>query len=62
MEDYLKQLKHKATVFRGIDKNILDNLKDEHVLEAMIVELKEMQSTLSQRIAIITHKLTALCQ
>ena len=62
LEDYLEQLKHKATVFRDIDKNILDNLEDEHEFEATIVESGEMQSTLSQRIAIITHKLTVIPQ
>ena len=55
-------MKHKATVFRDIDKNILDNLEDEHEFEATIVESEEMQSTVSQRIAIITHKLTAMPQ
>lgn len=46
-----------------VDKNILDNLEDEHEFEAiMIVESEEIQSTLSQRIALINHKLTALLQ
>ena len=62
LEDYLEQMKHKATLFRDIDKNILDNLEDGHEFEAMIVESEEMQSTLSQRIAIITHKLTVIPQ
>ena len=62
-EYYLEeQFKHKATVFRDTDKNILDNLEDEHEFEATIIESEEMQSTLSQRIAIITHKLTAVPQ
>ena len=60
LEDYLERLKHKATVFSDIDKNILDNLEDEHEFEATIVESEEMQSTLSQRIAIIAQKLTAV--
>ena len=43
MEDYLEQLKHKAMVFKDIDKNILDNLEDEHEFESTIVESEEMQ-------------------
>ena len=41
LENYLKQY-HKATVFRDTDKNILDNLEDEHEFETIIVESEEM--------------------
>ena len=62
LEDYLKQLKHKATVIKDIDKDILDTLEDEEEFEEMIIDSEEMQSTLSQKIAIATHKLTTLPQ
>ena len=56
--DYLKQLEHKATVLSDIDKNILDSIEDEHEFESLIVESEDMQSTLSQKMALINHKIT----
>ena len=43
LQDYLYQLRHKATIFKDIDKNILDNLEDEEEFEVMIVESEELQ-------------------
>ena len=42
-----------------IDKKILDTMEDEHEFESMIVESEEIQSSLSQKMALINHKLTA---
>ena len=42
-----------------IDKKILDTIVNEHEFESMIVESEEIQSSLSQKMALISHKLTA---
>jgi len=58
LKDYLRQLEQKATTLSEIDKKILDTLEDEHEFESMIVESEETQSLLSQKMALINHKLT----
>ena len=59
LEDYLKQLKQKATVFADIDRNILDNIDDEEEFEATVLDSEELQTTLSQKISLLTYQLTA---
>ena len=54
LEDYLKQLKHKARVFADIDRDILDNLKDEEEFEEMVFESEDQQTILSQKISLLT--------
>jgi len=58
LKDYLRQLEQKATTLSEIDKKILDTLEDEYEFESMIVESEETQSSSSQKIALINHKLT----
>ena len=59
LKDYLKQLKQKATVFANIDRNILDNIDDEEEFEATVLDSEELQTTLSQKISLLTYQLTA---
>ena len=61
LEDYLKPLKQKATVFTDIDRNILDNLEEEEEFEATVLELEELQTMLSQKISLLMYQLAALC-
>ena len=58
LKEYLRQLEQKATTLSEIDKKILDTLEDEHEFESMIVESEELQSSLSQKMALIDDKLT----
>jgi len=58
LKDYLRQLKQKATTLSEIDKKILDTLEDEHEFKSIVVKSEEAQSSLSQKMAMINHKLT----
>ena len=59
LEDYRKQLKHKAGVFVDIDQKIIDYLDDEAELEAMVLDSEDLQTALSQKISLVTHHLAA---
>ena len=59
LEDYRKQLKHKAGVFADIDQKIIDYLDDEAELEAMVLDSEDLQTALSQKVSLVTHHLAA---
>ena len=48
-KDYRKHLKQKADVFADINQKIINYLNDKAELEAMVLESKELQTTLSQK-------------
>ena len=61
LEDYLKQLKQKGTFFADTNRNILDNIDDEEEFEATVLDFEELQTTLSQKISLLTYQLTVPC-
>ena len=54
VQDYIKQLQQKVTVFADIDKKIVDHLEDEDEFEAMAFKSEDLQTMLSQKILLLT--------
>jgi len=58
LADNLKQLRLKADIFKDLDDRIIDKTEDEDKIEAAVYEAADLQSMLSERIAVISHALS----
>ena len=57
LTEQLKNLKAKAEVFTGLDEKIITMTDDEEKLEAAVFESADLQTMLSEKIALVTYTL-----
>jgi len=57
LDDLLKQLRSKATIFEELDEKIIDATDDEKKVEDLVFESADLQSSLSAKVALISHTL-----
>jgi len=57
LTEYLKQLSRKADIFNELDEKIIENTDDEEKLEAAVFESADLQTMLSEKLALISHTL-----
>ena len=57
LAEHQKQLRRKAEIFNELDEKIIENTDDEEKLEAAVFDSADLQSMLSEKIALISHTL-----
>ena len=57
LQDYCKQLHQKAKGFPDIDRKIRDCFENEDELKTMVFESEDLQTTLSQKILLLSCRL-----
>ena len=57
LAEYQKQFRRKAEIFNELDEKIIENTDDEEKLEAAVFDSADLQSMLSEKIALISHTL-----
>ena len=60
LAENLKQLRLKARVFEELDDKIIDSTEDEEKIETAVFEAADLQTTLSEKMALIQHTLQTL--
>ena len=55
LAEHQKQLRRKAEIFNELDEKIIENTDDEEKLEAAVFDSADLQSMLSEKIALISH-------
>lgn len=57
LAEHQKQLRRKAEIFNELDLRIIENTDDEEKLEAAVFDSADLQTMLSEKIALISHTL-----
>ena len=57
LTEHQKQLRRKAEIFNKLDEKIMQQIDDEEKLEAAIFDSEDLQTMLSEKIALISHTL-----
>ena len=55
LAEYLKKLRQKADIFNELDEKIIEHTDDEEKLEAAVFESGDLQTMLSEKIAVLSH-------